>query len=565
MTSSPAIQVLTMLETPASVVSSLCYPAGTYFVYLQNGQMYLVQNNGGGSQTTSNLGPPDINDSVVYVGAIQTLLNKTFVDVNTFFQNSSDTSKKFRFDCSHITTGTTRGIIIPDINDTLVTLTATQILSNKTLNQPTISSIQNIGLLVLPTNNDTILGRNTIDTLTNKNMTSGTNTWPTFNQSTSGSAASLSATLVVGQGGTGATTYQAALNNLAVVTTSGSYLRGNGTNVAMNTIQVGDVPTLNQNTTGTAGGLTGTPAISISGLTLSAASASLNGFTQTFPSASGTLATTGNGELFLNKSFQDTNCMFVNNVDATKAFLFDCSGISTSSIRTYVVPNTNATLVGRDTTDTLTNKNLTSGTNTFPTFNQNTSGSAASLSATLPINRGGTNATTAQTAMNNLAGAVTSGSYLRGNGTNVVMNAGIPSSDITGYLLGSTTNFTPTIADDLGAAFTTVVTTNSNYTQVGSTYFVTIDIAWSGKGTANATHAIRIGFGNLGFTPTQKCTGSLYFTNGMTFASSQVYIGCDGGNSYCVLPYNNGAGAMATTLVSAANTAGEIIFSIVLR
>lgn len=43
-------------------------------------------------------------------------------------------------------------------------------------------------------------------TLTNKNLTSGTNTFPTFNQSTSGTAAGLSSTLVVGSGGTGATT-----------------------------------------------------------------------------------------------------------------------------------------------------------------------------------------------------------------------------------------------------------------------------------------------------------------------------------------------------------------------
>ncbi len=39
---------------------------------------------------------------------------------------------------------------------------------------------------------------------------------------------------------------------IANAATSGSYLRGNGTNIVLNTIQAGDVPTLNQNTTGTA-------------------------------------------------------------------------------------------------------------------------------------------------------------------------------------------------------------------------------------------------------------------------------------------------------------------------
>jgi hypothetical protein len=46
------------------------------------------------------------------------------------------------------------------------------------------------------------------------------------------------------------------MNAFAGAVTSGSYLRGNGTNVAMSTIQAADVPTLNQNTTGTAANIT---------------------------------------------------------------------------------------------------------------------------------------------------------------------------------------------------------------------------------------------------------------------------------------------------------------------
>ncbi len=51
---------------------------------------------------------------------------------------------------------------------------------------------------------------------------------------------------------------QAAMDNLAGATTSGQYLRGNGSDVVMSAIQAGDVPTLNQNTTGTAAGLSAT-------------------------------------------------------------------------------------------------------------------------------------------------------------------------------------------------------------------------------------------------------------------------------------------------------------------
>ena len=75
---------------------------------------------------------------------------------------------------------------------------------------------------------------------------------PTLNQNTSGTAAGLSATLAVASGGTGQTSQQAAMDALAGAVTSGDYLRGNGSNVQMSAIQAADVPTLNQNTTGNA-------------------------------------------------------------------------------------------------------------------------------------------------------------------------------------------------------------------------------------------------------------------------------------------------------------------------
>jgi hypothetical protein len=75
---------------------------------------------------------------------------------------------------------------------------------------------------------------------------------PTLNQNTTGTASNVTGTVAIANGGTGETTRQAAMDALAGAVTSGSYLRGNGTDVVMNTIQVADVPTLNQNTTGTA-------------------------------------------------------------------------------------------------------------------------------------------------------------------------------------------------------------------------------------------------------------------------------------------------------------------------
>ena len=58
------------------------------------------------------------------------------------------------------------------IDSTVVTLTGSQTLTNKTLTAPVISSISNTGTLTLPTSTDTLVGRATTDTLTNKTLTS---------------------------------------------------------------------------------------------------------------------------------------------------------------------------------------------------------------------------------------------------------------------------------------------------------------------------------------------------------------------------------------------------------
>jgi hypothetical protein len=82
-------------------------------------------------------------------------------------------------------------------------------------------------------------------------------TFPTLNQNTTGTSANVTGTVAIANGGTGQTTRQNAMDALAGAVTSGQYLRGNGTDVVMSAIQVSDVPTLNQNTTGSAATVTG--------------------------------------------------------------------------------------------------------------------------------------------------------------------------------------------------------------------------------------------------------------------------------------------------------------------
>jgi hypothetical protein len=70
----------------------------------------------------------------------------------------------------------------------------------------------------------------------------------------------------------------------------------------------------------------------------------------------------------------------------------------------------------------------------IPTWNQNTTGTAAGLSSTLAIASGGTGQTTAGTAFNALSPITTTGDLILGNGTNSATRLGIGSN---GYLLTS--------------------------------------------------------------------------------------------------------------------------------
>ena len=107
-----------------------------------------------------------------------------------------------------------------------------------------------LSALVTPTN---VLTATNTQTLTNKTINGSSNTITNVSLATG-----VTGTLPLANGGTNSTTAQTAINTLAGATTSGQYLRGNGTNVVMSAIQAGDVPTLNQNTTGTAAGLSAT-------------------------------------------------------------------------------------------------------------------------------------------------------------------------------------------------------------------------------------------------------------------------------------------------------------------
>lgn len=188
---------------------------------------------------------------------------------------------------------------------------------------------------------------------------------PTLNQNTTGTAANVTGTVAIANGGTGQTTQQAALNAIAGAVTSGSYLRGNGTNVVMSTIQAADIPTLNQNTTGTASNVTGIVAIANGGTGQNSRQAAINALAGA----------------------------------TTNAFFLRGNG-------------TNVVMAAISASD-------------IPTLNQNTTGTAANVTGTVAVANGGTGLTTL-TANNVILGNGTSAVQFVAPGTtgNVLISNG---------------------------------------------------------------------------------------------------------------------------------------------
>lgn len=71
-----------------------------------------------------------------------------------------------------------------------------------------------------------------------------------------------------------------------------------------------------------------------------------------------TIITTTNTQTLSNKDLIDASTNIIDDVDNTKKFQFQVSGVSTGTTRVLTVPNASTTIVGTDVTQTLTNKTL---------------------------------------------------------------------------------------------------------------------------------------------------------------------------------------------------------------
>jgi hypothetical protein len=222
---------------------------------------------------------------------------------------------------------------------------------------------------------------------------------------------SLSGTLPIGSGGTGETTAATAITALAGTQVSGRYLRSDGTNTVLAAIVAADVPTLNQNTTGTAANVTGTVAVA-------------NGGTGT----------------------------------ATPALV---AGTNVTITGTWPNQTVNSTAGGSGT--------VTSVAASVPAF-LSIAGSPITTSGTLaitysgtalPVANGGTGQTTASAAFNALSPVTSTGDLIIGNGANSATRLAIGAN---GYILTSNGTTASWVAAGSGSGTVTSITAGTGLT-----------------------------------------------------------------------------------------------------
>ena len=188
-------------------------------------------------------------------------------------------------------------------------------------------------------------------------------------------------------------------------------LKSTTTTGALSIAVAADFPTLNQSTTGSAATLTTTRAIYGNNFDGSAA------LTQVIAS---TYGGTGNGFAKLSGPATTEKTFTLPNASAT--ILTDNAAVTVlqggTGATTASGARTNLGLVIG--TDVLAPTGSAASLTSFPTFNQNTTGTAANVTGTVAIINGGTGQTTANTAFNALAPSQTinSGKYLTTDGTN---------------------------------------------------------------------------------------------------------------------------------------------------
>lgn len=284
----------------------------------------------------------------------------------------------------------------------------------------------------------------------------------------SGTSANVTGTVAIANGGTGQTTQQAALNALSGTQVSGRYLRSDGTNTSLSAIQAADVPTLNQNTTGSAATFTGSLAGDVSGTQSATSVDKIKGKT-----VSSTAPTDAQHLIYNNSTSQWVPASISGDITMTNAGV---TAIGASKV-------TNSMLAG---SIDLTTK----------------------VTGSLPIANGGTGQATQQAAMNALAGTQTANRVLRSDGTNTTLSQVALATDVSGTLpIGNGGTGQTTANAALNALLPSQTSAANKYLKSDGT-----NTSWAsasgGAGEINAVLNSSGADGTTGWTGTSVVTGS---------------------------------------------------------
>jgi hypothetical protein len=335
-----------------------------------------------------------------------------------------------------------------------------------------------------------------------------------------GNAANVTGTVAIVNGGTGQTTAAAAITALTGTQTSGYYLRSDGTNAALGAIQVADVPTLNQNTTGQAGSVAnaltagtgisysagttynGSTAITINnsapdqtvvltGGTGISTSGTYPSFTITNTLPDQVVALTGAGTTSISGTYPNFTITSNDQYTGTVTSVSGTGTVNGISLSGTVTSSGNLTLGG-----TLTGVDLTT-----------------QVTGTLPIANGGTGQTTASAAFNALSPVTSTGDLILGNGVN--SSTRLPIGANTYVLTSNGTTASWALPTGSGATITNDTTTATN---VYPTFAAATSGSLSTIYTSNAKYLYKPSTGEL--TSEHFVAGNGIFVNSLTIDTS---------------------------------------------
>lgn len=285
----------------------------------------------------------------------------TFADNVFTLQDNGDATKQAQFELSGVTTGTTRTLTVPNANTTIVGTDAAQTLTNKTISGAS-NTLTNIGLASLsatgtPSSTTYLRGDNTWAAMVNSvytaNVGDGTSTSYviTHNLGTRSVVVSLY----------DAVTYQRVNCDVYFTSTNTitlTFATAPATNAYVCVIANGSISTTLNSTDIADSTATGRSVLTATDATAARTAISAISATSTDTLSNKTLDNTNAATI------KDTNFSLQDDGDTTKQLKFQLSGITTATTRTLTVPDANTTLVGIDTTQTLTNKTISATSNT---------------------------------------------------------------------------------------------------------------------------------------------------------------------------------------------------------